>query len=72
MDDEGLCRFGWSTQSASLTLGTDGHGYGFGGTGTKSHAAHFESYGQAFGKGDVVGCMLDLTRVRNADGVLVF
>ncbi len=32
--DEGLCRVGWSTRAAALDLGTDAHGYGFGGTGT--------------------------------------
>lgn len=31
--DEGLCRVGWSTQSATLDLGTDRFGFGFGGTG---------------------------------------
>jgi ATP-dependent RNA helicase DDX1 len=35
--DEGLCRFGWSTRAASLDLGTDRQGFGYGGTGKKSH-----------------------------------
>jgi ATP-dependent RNA helicase DDX1 len=34
--DEGLCRVGWSTRAAALDLGTDAHGYGFGGTGCPS------------------------------------
>lgn len=35
--DEGLCRFGWSTRAGRLDLGTDRHGFGYGGTGKKSH-----------------------------------
>lgn len=65
MDDEGLCRFGWSTQRADYNLGTDCHGYGFGGTGMKSNAGQFEQYGEAFSKGDVVGCRLNLHKVSN-------
>ena len=35
--DEGLCRVGFSTDQASLDLGTCPFGYGFGGTGKKSN-----------------------------------
>lgn len=45
---------------ASLDLGTDKHGFGFGGTGKKSNDRQFISYGEAFGMKDVIGCMLDL------------
>lgn len=58
--DEGLCRVGWSTAQASLDLGTDRFGYGFGGTGKKSNAKQFDSYGEAFGMHDVIGCYLNL------------
>uniref|UniRef100_A0A182WCL7 ATP-dependent RNA helicase n=1 Tax=Anopheles minimus TaxID=112268 RepID=A0A182WCL7_9DIPT len=58
--DEGLCRVGWSTELASLDLGTDRFGFGFGGTGRKSNCKQFDVYGEAFGKQDVIGCMLDL------------
>ncbi|XP_047511934.1 ATP-dependent RNA helicase Ddx1 [Pieris napi] len=58
--DEGLCRVGWSTQAARLDLGTDRLGFGFGGTGKKSNAKQFDDYGSAFGKNDVIGCMLNL------------
>ena len=58
--DEGLCRFGWSTKAASLDLGTDKHGFGFGGTGKKSNDRKFDTYGEAFGKGDVIGCYADI------------
>ena len=37
---------GWSTQAASLDLGTDKHGFGFGGTGKKSHNRQFDAYGE--------------------------
>ncbi|XP_017863902.1 PREDICTED: ATP-dependent RNA helicase Ddx1 [Drosophila arizonae] len=61
--DEGLCRVGWSTQMANLDLGTCRYGFGFGGTGKKSNNRQFDDYGEAFGKADVVGCMLDLQRL---------
>ena len=40
--------------------GKDQFGFGFGGTGKKSHGGNFDSYGTAFGKGDTMGCFLDL------------
>ncbi|CAD0204426.1 unnamed protein product [Chrysodeixis includens] len=58
--DEGLCRVGWSSQTSKLDLGTDKDGYGFGGTGKKSNAKNFHDYGTAYGKNDVIGCMLNL------------
>ncbi|XP_052816444.1 ATP-dependent RNA helicase DDX1-like [Mya arenaria] len=60
--DEGLCRVGWSTDKASLDLGTDKWGYGFGGTGKKSYGKQFDSYGEAFGINDTIGCYLDLQK----------
>lgn len=58
--DEGLCRLGWSTEKATLNLGIDKFGFGFGGTGKKSHGKQFDSYGEPFGMNDVMGCYLDL------------
>ncbi|KAK6638511.1 ATP-dependent RNA helicase ddx1 [Polyplax serrata] len=58
--DEGLCRVGWSTAQASLDLGTDKYGFGFGGTGKKSNCKQFDSYGEPFGMLDVIGCFLNL------------
>lgn len=60
--DEGLCRVGWSTSQASLDLGTDRFGYGFGGTGKKSNNKQFDNYGEPFGMHDVIGCLLDLDK----------
>lgn len=60
--DEGLCRVGWSTDKASLDVGTDRFSYGFGGTGKKSNNKQFDDYGEAFGMNDVIGCMLDIGR----------
>ena len=60
VEDEGLCRTGWSTQNASLDLGTDSLGLGFGATAKKSHNRQFDDYGTKYGKGDVVTCWLDL------------
>lgn len=62
--DEGLCRVGWSTQQANLDLGTCRNGYGFGGTGKKSNNRQFDDYGEAFGKNDVIGCLLDLENLQ--------
>lgn len=45
---------------AVLDLGTDRYGFGFGGTGKKSNNRQFDSYGEPFGKGDVIGCCLNL------------
>ncbi|THD25306.1 ATP-dependent RNA helicase DDX1 [Fasciola hepatica] len=58
--DEGLCRVGWSTLRASHDVGTDAESFGFGGTGKMSHRKQFDSYGESFGKGDTIGCFLDL------------
>lgn len=44
--DEGLCRVGWATDRATLNLGTDKEGYGFGGTGKKSFNKQFDDYGE--------------------------
>jgi ATP-dependent RNA helicase DDX1 len=55
----GLCRLGWSTMAAHLEIGKDVHGYGYGGTGMKSFGGQFTEYGGKFGKGDVVGCLVD-------------
>ncbi|GAB1597636.1 ATP-dependent RNA helicase DDX1-like [Argonauta hians] len=60
--DEGLCRVGWSTNKATLDLGTDKFGFGFGGTGKKSFGRQFDSYGESFGINDVIGCYLDLEK----------
>lgn len=39
---------GWSSKAASLELGTDKHGFGYGSTGKKSHARSFDDYGGPF------------------------
>ena len=64
--DEGIVRVGFATADASLNLGTDEFGYGYGGTGVKVHRNKFDSYTAAngetvsFTKGDVIGCMVDM------------
>lgn len=35
------------------------HGFGYGGTGKKSHNRQFDDYGGPFGLGDHIGCALD-------------
>jgi ATP-dependent RNA helicase DDX1 len=58
-DDDGLCRVGWSGIRASHNLGTDAQGFGYGGTGMKSHGSRFDAYGSKFGKGDAITCFLE-------------
>ncbi|KAL3318297.1 ATP-dependent RNA helicase ddx1 [Cichlidogyrus casuarinus] len=60
VNDEGLCRVGWSTETASYDIGTDSNSYGYGGTGKKSHNRQFDDYGEEFKLHDTVGCLLDL------------
>eukprot|EP00966_Prymnesium_polylepis_P299584 6922959-Prymnesium_polylepis.1 len=55
----GLMRIGWATRKASLALGTDSLGFGYGGTGKKSHRGEFTEYGERFSDGDTIGCLLD-------------
>lgn len=62
--DEGLCRVGWSTQDALLNLGTDKLGFGYGGTGKKSNSNQFDTYGEPYGKDDIIGCFLDLNLMK--------
>jgi len=56
---EGLVRVGWATSIAGLELGKDDKSFGYGGTGKKSWNRSFEDYGGPFGKGDVIGMLLD-------------
>mmetsp|Transcript_12763 Transcript_12763/g.38636 ORF Transcript_12763/g.38636 Transcript_12763/m.38636 type:complete len:728 (+) Transcript_12763:217-2400(+) len=58
--DEGLGRVGFSTQNASLNLGTDAFGFGYGGTAKKAHKGKFTDYGEKYGLDDTIGCLLDL------------
>ncbi|KAJ1457109.1 P-loop containing nucleoside triphosphate hydrolase protein [Pelagophyceae sp. CCMP2097] len=62
MSDDGLSRVGWSLQSASLDLGTDGGGVGYGGTAKRSHARAFDDFGETYTKGDVVGVGVDFEK----------
>eukprot|EP00931_Biecheleriopsis_adriatica_P118429 TRINITY_DN93841_c0_g1_i1.p1 TRINITY_DN93841_c0_g1~~TRINITY_DN93841_c0_g1_i1.p1 ORF type:complete len:500 (+),score=70.11 TRINITY_DN93841_c0_g1_i1:92-1591(+) len=66
---EGLLRVGWASGSASLTLGSDSEGFGFGGTGKKSHRNKFSDFGSAFEAGDVVTCCIDRSRREISFGV---
>ena len=63
----GICRAGWSGLAAKLALGTDRQGFGFGGTGKKSFGNSFDSYGEPYGEGDVLGVTLDY-----ADGTISY
>jgi len=59
--DPGLARVGWSLPEASFDLGTDCHGWGYGGTAKKSNSRQFTDYGLPFGeKFDTIGCILNL------------
>jgi len=58
----GNLRVGWSCAEATLKLGTDRWSFGYGGTATKSHNGGFTKYGQTYGQGDAITCLLDLDR----------
>ncbi|XP_075717202.1 ATP-dependent RNA helicase DDX1 isoform X1 [Rhinoderma darwinii] len=62
--DQGLCRVGWSSLQASLDLGTDKFGFGFGGTGKKSHNKQFDNYGEEYTMHDTIGCYVDIDNAR--------
>ena len=58
----GLGRVGFSTAAATLELGVDAAGFGYGGTAKKSNSRRFDSYGETYGPGDVLGCYVDFDR----------
>eukprot|EP00930_Biecheleria_cincta_P039257 TRINITY_DN27000_c0_g1_i1.p1 TRINITY_DN27000_c0_g1~~TRINITY_DN27000_c0_g1_i1.p1 ORF type:complete len:1619 (-),score=376.47 TRINITY_DN27000_c0_g1_i1:52-4908(-) len=58
----GNLRVGWSCEDASLALGKDKWGFGYGGTATKSNSNQFTKYGQTYGPGDAITCCVDLDR----------
>lgn len=43
-----------------LLIGEESNSYGYGGTGKFSTNNKFVNYGEKFGVGDVIGCLLDL------------
>ncbi|CAE1294447.1 HNRNPUL1 [Acanthosepion pharaonis] len=55
-----VVRIGWSIDKSSFQLGEEPNSYGFGGTGKFSVNSKFTNYGEPFGAGDVIGCLLDL------------
>lgn len=55
----GVVRVGWSTANASLNLGCDRYGFGYGSTGKKAFGRNFEQYGQSFRLGDIIGVEFD-------------
>jgi ATP-dependent RNA helicase DDX1 len=59
--DDGIVRVGWATADASLQLGTDKEGWGFGSTGVKVFQGKYDPYpseGAPYGKDDIIGCHL--------------
>ena len=57
-------RLGWSVPTATLELGTDNQGFGYGGTAKKSFAKQFDNYGETFGVNDIVGSLIDLDQMK--------
>jgi len=66
VNDDGLCRFGWSSMAGSLDLGTDRNGFGFGATGKRSNAGKFEPYGEPFTAGALMDVSTLLSKVMTA------
>jgi len=58
--NQNILRCGFSQPLTSLFLGDTAEGWGWGGTGKKSHNNNFSDYGGSFGVGDVIGCVLDM------------
>ncbi|PXF45892.1 putative ATP-dependent RNA helicase ddx1 [Gracilariopsis chorda] len=71
MKDEGICRVGWSSRNAQLNLGTDFRGFGYGGTGMKSHGAKFDPYGEKYSIGDTICCMVEFIEHANINQAIV-
>ncbi|KAL7674880.1 hypothetical protein ACOME3_001153 [Neoechinorhynchus agilis] len=63
MKSSGICRIGWSALNASLDLGTDPFGFGYGGTGKKASAGQFADYGEPFGEGDCIGVYFNFNQL---------
>lgn len=55
-----IVRVGWSMDTTSFQLGEEPNSYGYGGTGKFATSNKFVNYGEKFGIGDVIGCLLDL------------
>ena len=71
--DEGIVRIGFATADGSLNLGTDDFGWGYGATGMLARQKKFEPLSvleggnASFGKGDVIGCLLDVYPDNNGE-----
>jgi heterogeneous nuclear ribonucleoprotein U-like protein 1 len=57
--NQNILRCGFSVPLTSLFLGDTAEGWGWGGTGKKSHNNNFADYGGTFKMGDVIGCIVD-------------
>jgi len=55
-----VLRVGYSIDEAGMVLGEEKLSYGYGGTGKASVNLKFKDYGGSFGKGDILGCYLDM------------
>lgn len=67
LGDKGLGRVGWASRHASLILGTDARGFGYGGTAMKSFAGKFDPYGEKFGLDDRICCMVEYVKSSSLD-----
>eukprot|EP00928_Gymnodinium_smaydae_P071831 TRINITY_DN55313_c0_g1_i1.p1 TRINITY_DN55313_c0_g1~~TRINITY_DN55313_c0_g1_i1.p1 ORF type:complete len:514 (-),score=94.72 TRINITY_DN55313_c0_g1_i1:180-1637(-) len=59
-ENQNILRCGFSQPLTSLFLGDTAEGWGWGGTGKRSHNNEFSDYGGSFSVGDVLGCIVDL------------
>eukprot|EP00884_Botryococcus_braunii_P010946 jgi/Botrbrau1/19853/Bobra.0124s0089.2 len=63
LGETGHARLGWATRQAELhaPVGYDDHSYAYRDiAGSKVHLSFREKYGQRYGEGDVIGCLLHL------------
>lgn len=59
-EGSGFVRCGFVLDKGSSNIGTDGKGWGYGGTGKKCHSGNFSDYAEGFSEGDVIGSALEL------------
>lgn len=67
LGDKGLGRVGWASRHASLILGTDARGFGYGATAMKSFAGKFDPYGEKYRLDDRICCMVEYVKSSSLD-----
>eukprot|EP00933_Yihiella_yeosuensis_P068823 TRINITY_DN747_c4_g1_i2.p1 TRINITY_DN747_c4_g1~~TRINITY_DN747_c4_g1_i2.p1 ORF type:complete len:702 (-),score=95.53 TRINITY_DN747_c4_g1_i2:119-2224(-) len=59
LGSDDLVKVGWTPADSSRAVGSEFFSFGYGGTGKKSTGSRFAEYGPPFGRGDIIGCLLN-------------